>query len=191
MPYYRQVGEVPRKRHTIFNGDDGARRHEQLMGQEGFSSRSALLYHRSSPSAITAIEPIDAPADTLERDQPLTPRHVRTGSLAPAGDVVLDRRVLFGNSDVRVAFAAAAATSPLYRNAVGDELVYVQSGTARLESVFGALDVGPGDYVVIPCGSTHRIENTGSETLVFVEVQYGEILDESDITRIDDDYSRS
>jgi mannose-6-phosphate isomerase len=51
--------------------------------------------------------------------------------------------------------------------------------------------VGPGDYVVIPCGSTHRIENTGSEPLVFVEVQYGEILDESDITRIEDDYARN
>ena len=33
---------------------------------------------------------------------------------------------------------------------VGDELVFVQHGTARLESVFGRLDVGAGDYVVIP-----------------------------------------
>jgi mannose-6-phosphate isomerase-like protein (cupin superfamily) len=50
--------------------------------------------------------------------------------------------------------------------------------------------VAPGDYVVIPCGAQHRIHNTGVELLVFVEVQFGEILDESDITRLDDDYSR-
>ena len=47
-----------------------------------------------------------------------------------------------------------------------------------------------GDHVVIPCGTKHRIHNTGTEPLVFVEVQLGEILDESDITRLDDDYSR-
>jgi mannose-6-phosphate isomerase-like protein (cupin superfamily) len=50
--------------------------------------------------------------------------------------------------------------------------------------------VAPGDYVVIPCGTVHRIQNTGSESLVFVEVQFGDLLDESDITRLDDDYSR-
>ena len=64
--------------------------------------------------------------------------------------------MLFGNQDVQVAFASASGSSPLYRNAIGDELVYVQSGAARLESVFGPLDVGPGDYVVIPASTTHR-----------------------------------
>ena len=59
-----------------------------------------------------------------------------------------------GNDDVAIAYVAAAADSPLYRNAVGDELVYVQSGRARLESVFGSLDVGAGDYVVIPRATT-------------------------------------
>lgn len=48
----------------------------------------------------------------------------------------------------------------------------------------------PGDYVAIPCGAKHRIHNTGTAPLVFVEVQFGEILDECDITRLDDDYSR-
>lgn len=50
--------------------------------------------------------------------------------------------------------------------------------------------VGPGDYVVIPCGQQHRIHNTGDALLVFVEVQFGELLDERDIIRLDDDYSR-
>lgn len=50
--------------------------------------------------------------------------------------------------------------------------------------------IGPGDYVVIPCGAVHRIQNTGEEPLIFVEVQFGELLDEGDITRLDDDYAR-
>lgn len=52
------------------------------------------------------------------------------------------------------------------------------------------IPVAPGDYVAIPCGARHRIHNTGGAPLVFVEVQHGEILDENDITRLDDDYSR-
>lgn len=52
------------------------------------------------------------------------------------------------------------------------------------------LQLAPGDYVNIPCGARHRIHNTGREPLVFVEVQLGEVLDESDITRLDDDYAR-
>ena len=50
--------------------------------------------------------------------------------------------------------------------------------------------VGPGDYVVIPCRATHRIHNTGDAPLVFVEVQYGDTLDERDIIRLQDDYRR-
>ena len=45
MAYYRQVGAVPRRRHTAFRDSAGALRHEELMGEEGFSSDSSLLYH--------------------------------------------------------------------------------------------------------------------------------------------------
>ena len=52
MAYYRQVGEVPGKRHTVFRDAHGALRYEELMGEEGFSSDSSLLYHAGVPSAI-------------------------------------------------------------------------------------------------------------------------------------------
>ena len=48
MPYYRAVGEVPRKRHTQFRKPDGSLYAEELMGVEGFSSDSALLYHEQT-----------------------------------------------------------------------------------------------------------------------------------------------
>jgi homogentisate 1,2-dioxygenase len=57
MPSYRRVGEVPRKRHTVAMAGEG-RRLEELMGQDGFSEESALLYHRHSPSALTSIEAV-------------------------------------------------------------------------------------------------------------------------------------
>ena len=51
MPFYRRVGEVPRKRHARFPRPDGGLYAEELMGEEGFSSSSSLLYHRHSPTA--------------------------------------------------------------------------------------------------------------------------------------------
>src|SRR5205807_8185950 len=77
---------------------------------------------------------------------------------APAGtvDAVTGRQLLLGNPDVRLSYVVAGAPSPLYRNAVGDECVYVESGRATLESVFGCLEVGQGDYVILPTSTTHR-----------------------------------
>lgn len=42
----------------------------------------------------------------------------------------------------------------------------------------------------IPKGAWHRIENVGKVLMVFNEVQRGEILDEADIERKEDKYSR-
>ena len=50
--------------------------------------------------------------------------------------------------------------------------------------------IEPGMVLTIPIESKHRIENNGTEPLVFVEVQLGEAFDESDIVRVADDYSR-
>src|SRR3712207_5520064 len=150
MPYYRRVGEVPHKRHTQFRSPDGGLYAEELMGVEGFSSDSALLYHRYLPTAITAAEAVQREPDPLAANHPLKPRHLKTHLLKVGGDVVDARQLLMANDDVRISYVAADEASPLYRNAIGDEVVYIESGAGRLESVYGALDVGQGDYVVIP-----------------------------------------
>ena len=156
MTYYRRVGDVPRKRHTVHRDAEGNRYPEELMGTEGFSRAASLLYHRHSPSALLSHEPLDVagPIGTPTLGAPL---HMRTGDLASDGrDVVRDRTVLLANNDVRVAVAAGSGTSSMYRNSFGDELVYVHSGSATVESIFGVLAVRAGDYVVIPAGTTHR-----------------------------------
>ena len=155
--HYRCVGDVPRKRHVDHRQPDGTRYHEELMGQEGFAASSALLYHRHSPSAVVAIEAVAAGEVPGTPDVPLVPRHLRTGDLpAGGGDVVTGRHELLANADVVIGWVVAAVDSPLYRNAAEDELLYVHAGAGTLESVFGRLEVGAGDYVVVPGGTTHR-----------------------------------
>ena len=48
MAYYRKLGSVPKTRHTLMKQENGAIAYEELMGEEGFSSDSSLLYHRNS-----------------------------------------------------------------------------------------------------------------------------------------------
>jgi homogentisate 1,2-dioxygenase len=177
MVHYRSVGDVPRKRHTHHVAPDGSRYAEELIGQEGFSASSSLLSHRHSPSALTSIDPVDAgPAEVpVTADVPLVPRHLRTADVVAHGDLVTGRTVLLANADVELSWVASADTSGLYRNALGDELVYVHRGDAVLESVFGALAVGTGDYVVVPGGTTHRWVATGGPVEMLVMASRGHI----------------
>ncbi len=158
MPYYRVTGEIPRKRHVRFRKPDGGLYAEELMGEEGFTSDSSLLYHAHLPTAIVKSEGMaDAAADArIVPNHPLLPRHFRTGDLPRGGDLVLGRQLLMANDDVRISFAAADVASGLYRNSTGDEAIYLRSGSARFESVYGCIEAGPGDYVVVPRGTIHR-----------------------------------
>jgi homogentisate 1,2-dioxygenase len=164
MPYYRQVGQLPRKRHTQFRKPDGGLYAEELMGADGFSAESALLYHEHLPTAIVDSRVWAEPAEALTANHPLLPRHLRTSKLdTGSADPITGRQLLLANDDVRISYAVADRPSPLYRNAVGDECVYVESGAATVETVFGALQVGQGDYVLLPTSTTHRWVPTGSD----------------------------
>lgn len=50
--------------------------------------------------------------------------------------------------------------------------------------------MGRDEYIYIPKGSIHRLQNVGSEDLILVEVQLGSYLGEDDIKRYQDDYNR-
>lgn len=52
------------------------------------------------------------------------------------------------------------------------------------------IKVGAGDHVFIPLGARHRVLNSSDEALKILELQSGLVLDEADIIRIEDDYSR-
>ncbi len=44
--------------------------------------------------------------------------------------------------------------------------------------------------IYIPKDTLHRIENTGDQELIFIEIQLGKDIKEDDIVRIEDDYGR-
>jgi len=177
MPYYRQMGEIPPKRHTQFRRDDGGLHTEELMGEEGFSYDSALLYHLYPPTALTAIEEVEMEDQAMSPNHPLRPRHFKTHKLKEGGDPVTGRHVLLSNSDVSISYVACDDDSGLFRNAIGDEVAYIEAGSGRLESVFGALPFKMGDYVVIPSTTIHRwvLDDDATFRALFIEASGGHV----------------
>lgn len=113
MAYYRSAGSIPPKRHTQHRTPEGGLYSEELMGEEGFSSDSSLLYHRGIPSAIVDATPWELPDQTLTENRPLKPLHLKLHTLFPgqewkSADVVNNRRLVLGNGDVRISYVAAA-----------------------------------------------------------------------------------
>jgi homogentisate 1,2-dioxygenase len=171
MPYYRTVGSVPPQRHTQHRDPQGRLYYEELMGEEGFSSDSSLLYHRGVPSAIVDSQVWELPDQTRTPNHPLKPRHLRlhslfpepgaltgsTGSTTEGACPVEGRRLVLGNNDVRISYVVTGTDpSPHYRNAIGDECVYVESGSGVVETVFGVIPYRAQDYVLVPRATTHR-----------------------------------
>src|ERR1700759_731078 len=155
MAHYRALGDIPPKRHTQHRKPDGALYAEELMGEEGLSSDSALLYHAGIPSAIVDATVWDPGDLATTPNHPLKPRHLRLHELFGGGDwnaaaPVTGRRLILGNADVRTSYVAAGEASPLCRNAAGDECVYIEAGEGTVQTTFGALPVRAGGYVVLP-----------------------------------------
>jgi homogentisate 1,2-dioxygenase len=173
MPFYHRLGELPPKRHTVFPRPDGGIHYEHLMGNLGFTGLQSLLYTVRRPTAVKRVEDLGASPWEVDPDPTLRMRHLRTHRLPLAGpDPVTDRIPLLFNHDVALSLARPRGTpAAFYRNAQGDEIVYVTCGDAVLESQMGELDVREGDYVVIPRGILHRWRFDDDQERIFFIVE--------------------
>ena len=158
MPFYVRLGQVPHKRHTQFRKPDGGLYREQVMGVKGFSGIQSILYHVNPPTAVREVKdhgPLDR---TWEPEGAVRHRLVKTLDLPPTGDPLTGRLPLFGNQDVTMNVCRPAERMDYYyRNGEGDEVLFIHEGSGTLETSYGTLRYGPGDYLVIPIGTTWRL----------------------------------
>jgi homogentisate 1,2-dioxygenase len=165
--FYVSRGNVPPKRHTQHRQPDGSLYAEELFGVEGFTGRSSLLYHVIPPTRTDHIEPAGEIRLEEADDGYHHHRLIDAAKVPPYGDVVTGRIPLFFNNDIVMGVVRPAAALPdgvFYRNGEADELLFVHEGTGVLDTVFGPIPYGPGDYLVIPIGTTWRLDPAaGSE----------------------------
>ena len=67
---------------------------------------------------------------------------------------------------------------------------YVTDGNGEVTLDGKVQQVSRGSIIQVPQGTLHRISNTGSNELIFIEVQTGTYFGEDDIERVEDDFGR-
>ncbi len=169
MPRYVERGRIPRKRHTQFRAPDGSLYSEEVFGTKGFSGISSTLYQRHPPTQVDRFRALPGAPPALAPEEALRHHHLRTAGLAAAGDPVSGRVPLLVNPDVCLgACRPASGMDYFYKNADGDDLLFVHEGRGRLETLFGTLAYGEGDYLVVPRGTIYRVVPEPGETRMLV-----------------------
>ena len=172
MPYYNKLGSIPHKRHTQFRKPDGSLYAEQLFSTEGFSNDSSLLYHCSPPTEIIKTdEPYDVMPKVAE-EKMLKHRSFEGFKIKPAKDFLESRKAVLVNNDCHIVLAAPQESMQdyFYKNADADEMIFVHEGSGILETMYGSLPFGYGDYLVIPRGTIYQVKfNDTANRLLIVE----------------------
>jgi homogentisate 1,2-dioxygenase len=170
MPFYHKLGEIPHKRHTQFRKPDGGLYREEVMGLEGFSGIQSLLYHHFLPPRVLKTEDLGPAKPEYVEYGALRHRAFQTADVPAGGDAVSARRILLGNNDVTLGVARPTESMEyFYRNAQAYEVWFVHEGSGNLRTQFGRLPFEPGDYVVIPYGTTWQMVLDGEGRFFVIE----------------------
>ena len=176
MPRYHQLGHVPNKHHIQYRKPDGGLYTEQLFSTRGFSGPLSTLYHINQPTEVMGWEDMGSVAPTYLEDEPLRHRHLLTSRLAPHGDAISGRIPMMGNPDVEWhQVNVAEQMTTFYKNADGDECLFIHDGEGELESLFGTVIFRPGDYLVIPRGTIYRLVFKSLPVRMIALVSFGPI----------------
>ena len=155
------AGLLPDKPHTAMRDGKGRLCHEEMFTRGGFGGAFSYFYHRNPITAHREVAmssrgwpaPVanDAGRFPLKRRLYLSDDHKTSGCTIDA------RMPLMFNRDITVQLLLATQSDDAYfANGDGDELFFIRSGQARLESPCGWLDVKAGDYVHVPRAMVHR-----------------------------------
>jgi homogentisate 1,2-dioxygenase len=137
---------------------------EEEHGREGFAGAASHLYRLRPPTGWTAME------------GPLRP-HALDANRLDAEDAAALPVTMLENADLRIAWWPRPTGTPEWflRNADGDLLYLVHTGDGRLETEYGPLPYRPGDYLVVPRGTTHRFAAGSPTRLLTVEATGGSL----------------
>lgn len=170
MPIYHQLGNIPHKRHTVFEKPNGGIHYEQLFGTEGFSGMSSLLYHANRPTMIQRVGNSKDMSPKAAIQKNIQPYMLKGFEIPSIEDFLESRKVVLFNNDLHISLSAPSKsmTEYFYKNADADEVIFVHQGSGKLRTLLGNLDFAYGDYLVIPRGMIYQIEFNTTENRLFI-----------------------
>ncbi len=171
--YYHRLGNIPPKRHTQFRQPDGSLYKEELVSSEGFSGIYSNLYHVFSPTRIKEVKTVEKISVKTVAEYKLLQTHLNTSNVGETGEDFLSaRKTLLVNNDCALSICAPQKRSMdyFYKNAEGDEVIFIHDGKGTLTSQFGKLEIRQGDYVVIPRTVIYKLDfEAGPLRLLIIE----------------------
>ena len=194
MPIYQKQGLIPHKRHIVFRQPNGQLYHEELVGTEGFSGISSLVYHLHPPTIVKEFgKPYSVRPQIVIEDN-LQARSYLGFEVAPEDDYIKSRKVMFVNNDMQIGIASPLKGTDGYffKNADADEMLFIHRGSGTVKTMYGTIDFKYGDYIIIPRGTVYQIEfDTNDNKILFIEShspietpsryrnQYGQFMENS------------
>lgn len=154
--YLKRRGKVPNQAHVGI--PEGL--YEEEHGRNGFVGAVSHLYRTHPPTSWIAIE------------GKLKPRAFACTQIsATALSDATQSALMMQSQDVSLRLSFLRETMAYFvRNADGDEAHFVHRGRGRFETDYGVLPYEPGDYVLIPKGTTYRTHvDAGSSVFLVIE----------------------
>lgn len=137
---------------------------ERELGKEGFFGPATMMYHTHPPTAWTSWT------------GPLRPRLFDLNVISDYSASVWDAATVLHNAAVKMRrWKLSGKMDYLARNGDGDELLFVHRGSGRLFCDYGHMEIGKGDYVVLPRSTMWRIEADGDMDMLLFECTNGTI----------------
>ena len=131
---------------------------EREIGREGFFGPATHMHHRHPPTAWCRFE------------GPNKPRAFDTTKIERFGPSPWDAKLLLHNASVKLRiWALSEAMASLARNADGDELLFIHSGSGELYCDYGRMDYSEGDYIVLPRSTMWRVVPAEPTRLLLIE----------------------
>ena len=135
---------------------------EREVGREGFSGPATHLYHRHPPTSWTGW------------DGPHRPRAFDLAQVSGSVDCPSNALPIAANAHLKFRlWKAQGDMRHLFRNADGDDLLFLHEGTGEFYCDYGHLRLVSGDYVLVPRGTLWRFDAREASTMLLLEATGG------------------
>ena len=170
MPQYHKQGSIPRKRHTQFRNELGKLYAEELVSTHGFSNIYSLIYHCHPPTMVKSLEEPFSREPKIVAQRFLKHQSFLGFNIEPEDDYIDSKKAVLVNNDLHISLAAPRKSISDYylKNADADEVIFVHKGSGILKTIYGDIEFGYGDYLVIPRGTIFQLHFNDENNRLFI-----------------------
>ncbi|QND86865.1 Homogentisate 1,2-dioxygenase [Chromobacterium vaccinii] len=159
ISYPHREGTISRQAHADFPAEAI---YEREVGRSGFFGPATHLHHKHPPTGWSAWE------------GPLRPRAFDLNELPHGAPAPWDAPLVLHNAQCKLRiWRCDKAMTQLFRNADGDDLLFIHAGSGELFCDYGHLSYRDGDYLLVPRSTSWRIEPASPTTMLLVETSNG------------------